>query len=226
MNPKISITGAHSVGKTTLAKAIARHTGLPLIGEMARLVSARMEVPLDKLRIDLDAADLFQDAVFKEQVASEAAHDASGFVADRCCDFLAYSAQTCRTTEKVSKSQDFIDYVTSLKEDPRRIVFFVRPHESLLKPDGFRAAADLSSQSVWQTDGQVMMLLRMHGIRYHEVSMVGMRDRVDCCLNVINLWKAAHESPLGGGDDVGPPQTVDVPRGRRRSQGSILLAAL
>ena len=56
------------------------------------------------------------------------------------------------------------------------IVFFLRPHRSLLKDDGVRAG--VSWDSVLRIDGMVKLLLEQHRIRYLPVESLSMQERV------------------------------------------------
>jgi hypothetical protein len=56
------------------------------------------------------------------------------------------------------------------------IVFFLRPHQSLLKDDGIRAG--VSWDSVLRIDGMVKLMLEQHGITYLPIESVSMQERV------------------------------------------------
>ena len=46
---RVYLVGAHSTGKTTLARWVRDNFGLPMISEVARGVLAEMELPTDRL---------------------------------------------------------------------------------------------------------------------------------------------------------------------------------
>jgi hypothetical protein len=56
------------------------------------------------------------------------------------------------------------------------IVFFLRPHQSLLKDDGVRAG--VSWDAVLRIDGMVKLMLEQHGISYLPLESVSMQERV------------------------------------------------
>src|SRR5580693_3031844 len=87
---RIYIAGAHSTGKTTLARWIARNYNLPLVTEVARAVLAELEIPLETLRVDLDRTKTFQKEVFRRQFEMER-RAGNRFVSDRTFDNLAYA---------------------------------------------------------------------------------------------------------------------------------------
>ena len=55
-------------------------------------------------------------------------------------------------------------------------MFFVRPHQSLLKEDGVRAG--VSWDSVLRIDGMVKLMLEQHRISYLPIESVSMQERV------------------------------------------------
>ena len=56
------------------------------------------------------------------------------------------------------------------------IVFFLRPHKSLLVQDGVRAGVDW--ESVVRIDGMVKLLLEMYRVQYLPVESLSMQERV------------------------------------------------
>ncbi|MEW6771820.1 MAG: ATP-binding protein [Bacillota bacterium] len=88
---RIAITGAHGTGKTTLARALSKELGLPLISEQARLVAKEMEInSCEDLLRNPELAREFQERVLEEQIRAQLAHP-QGFVSDRCTlDCIAY----------------------------------------------------------------------------------------------------------------------------------------
>ncbi|MBM4060258.1 MAG: hypothetical protein FJ265_04045 [Planctomycetes bacterium] len=91
-NPlRIYMVGAHATGKTTLARWVRDHYGVPMIAEVARGVLAEMEAQLDTLRTDIALVNRYQREVFQRQI--EAERKVQGpFVSDRAFCNLAYAA--------------------------------------------------------------------------------------------------------------------------------------
>lgn len=90
---KIAISGAHGVGKTTLAKTLAKMLDLPLLKETAREVAQEYGfVNTEQIRgADNFMKSLFQNAVFTRQARKELMYQ-YGFVGDRSViDCIAYS---------------------------------------------------------------------------------------------------------------------------------------
>ena len=169
---RIYFVGSHATGKTTLCRHVSRRFGLPMITEVARAVLAEMETGLDALRTDMDLVAEYQERVFARQVAVERQH-ADHFVSDRAFDNLAYVAEHTTNAAAMMNDQRFRDYMRWVSEG---VVFFLRPHQSLLKDDGIRAG--VSWDSVLRIDGMVKLMLEQHGISYLPIESVSMQERV------------------------------------------------
>ncbi len=169
---RIYFVGSHATGKTTLCRYVSRRYGLPMISEVARAVLAEMETDLDALRTDMDLVAEYQERVFARQVAVEQLHDGR-FVSDRAFDNLAYVAEHTTNAAAMMNDTRFHDYMKWVREG---VVFFVRPHQSLLKHDGVRAG--VSWDSVLRIDGMVKLMLEQHRISYLPLESVSMQERV------------------------------------------------
>src|SRR3954462_2262673 len=169
---RIYFVGSHATGKTTLCRYVSRRYGLPMISEVARAVLAEMETGLDALRTDMDLVAEYQERVFARQVAVEKLHDGR-FVSDRAFDNLAYVAEHTTNAAAMMNDQRFHDYMKWVSEG---IVFFLRPHQSLLRDDGVRAG--VSWDSVLRIDGMVKLMLEQHRISYLPLESVSMQERV------------------------------------------------
>ena len=169
---RIYFVGSHATGKTTLCRYVSRRYGLPMISEVARAVLAEMETDLDALRTDMDQVAEYQERVFARQVAVEKSHDGR-FVSDRAFDNLAYVAEHTTNAAAMMNDQRFRDYMDWVSDG---VVFFLRPHQSLLKGDGVRAG--VSWESVLRIDGMVKLMLEQHRIKYLPIESVSMQERV------------------------------------------------
>lgn len=171
---RIYFVGSHATGKTTLCRFVSQRYGLPMITEVARAVLAEMEASLDTLRTDMDLVSEYQQRVFERQVAIEKLHNGT-FVSDRAFDNLAYAAEHTTIVADLLGDQRFRDYMKWVSEG---VVFFVRPHASLLKEDGVRAG--VSWESVLRIDGMIKLMLEQHRIAYLPLESVSMQERVRC----------------------------------------------
>jgi nicotinamide riboside kinase len=169
---RIYFVGSHATGKTTLCRYVSRRYGVPMITEVARAVLAEMETSLDALRTDVDLVAEYQERVFHRQVAIEKLHNGR-FVSDRAFDNLAYAAEHTVVVADLMGDNRFSEYMKWVSEGT---VFFLRPHQSLLKEDGVRAG--VSWESVLRIDGMVKLLLEQHRVSYLPLESVSMQERV------------------------------------------------
>lgn len=169
---RIYFVGSHATGKTTLCRFVSQRYGLPMITEVARAVLAEMEASLDTLRTDMDLVCEYQQRVFERQMAIEKLHNGT-FVSDRAFDNLAYAAEHTTIVADILDDQRFRDYMQWVSEG---VVFFVRPHASLLKEDGVRAG--VSWESVLRIDGMIKLMLEQYRISYLPLESVSMQERV------------------------------------------------
>ena len=169
---RLYFVGSHATGKTTLCRYVSERYQLPMITEVARAVLAEQESSLDAMRTDVEMVADYQRQVFDRQVATERLHGDS-FVSDRAFDNLAYAAEHTTIVADMLGSSQFRDYMQWVSKG---VVFFLRPHPSLLKGDGVRAG--LSWESVLRIDGMVKLLLEQHRIAYLPIESVSMQERV------------------------------------------------
>jgi hypothetical protein len=189
---RIYIAGAHSTGKTTLARWIARTYKLPLVTEVARAVLAELEIPLETLRVDLDRTRTFQKEVFRRQYEMESLAG-NRFVSDRTFDNLAYA---CHHTLALSEiARDLVNYSVRLRE-PGSIVFFVRPHRDLLTEDGIRAS--VSWEEILRIDGMVKLLLELHDVDYITIDTLNMAERARTVRGVLSVMRVGAAGARGG----------------------------
>jgi predicted ATPase len=178
---RIYLVGAHATGKTTLARWIRDHYGVPMISEVARGVLAEMEARLDALRSDLDLVDRYQSEVFARQLEAEAAHEGP-FVSDRAFCNLAYAAHHARILGTIASDPRLAQYMQGVRGG---IVFFLRPHKELVVADGVRAG--LEWEEVVRIDGMVKLLLEMFSVPNIPVESLSMQERVRLVESVLNL---------------------------------------
>jgi nicotinamide riboside kinase len=169
---RIYFVGSHATGKTTLCRYVSRRYGLPMISEVARAVLAETETSLEALRTDMDLVAEYQERVFARQVAVEKQH-AGRFVSDRAFDNLAYVAEHTLNAGAMMAGDRFRDYMQWVSDG---VVFFLRPHQSLLRDDGVRAG--VSWDSVLRIDGMVKLMLEQHRVSYLPIESVSMQERV------------------------------------------------
>lgn len=169
---RVYFIGAHSTGKTTMARYVADAYGLPLLTEVARSLLAERELSMDTLRHDLKVVDSFQEGIFMRQMEVEKGKE--DFVSDRSFDNLAYAAQHSRVLHRVLETTEVHAYVERLRSDDS-LLFFVRPVQSTMRNDGVREQVEWDG--LQQIDGMVKFMLEMWGLRYFQISTGSMQER-------------------------------------------------
>lgn len=172
---RIYFVGSHATGKTTMTRWVSRRYGLPMITEVARSVLAELETNFDTLRTDMDRVGDYQRRVFERQIATERLQE-KGFVSDRAFDNLAYAAEHALCLGEIMSDTEGADVRRYMEWVSEGVVFFVRPHRSLLKEDGVRAGVDWDA--VVRIDGMVKLLLEQFRIRYMPIDTPSMQERV------------------------------------------------
>lgn len=179
---KVYFIGAHSTGKTTLARYVAERYKLPLLNEVARTVLAEKEYQIDTMRANLEIINSYQYDVFYRQIAEEEKHDS--FVSDRSFDNLAYAAQHSRVLPHLMRDEKLKHYTTMLKQKDS-LIFFVRPSKATLRNDGVRES--LNWDGIISIDAMIKFLLEMWELKYFQVSSDNMQERTQLIDSVLNL---------------------------------------
>jgi nicotinamide riboside kinase len=190
---RIYVCGAHSTGKTTLARHIASELGLPLINEVARQVMAEMELTFETLRVDLERVAMYQREVFRRQVEVEDRYP-EGFVSDRAFCNLAYAARHSTILSDVLNSDLAKRYFDHVRRDG--LVFFVRPHRECMADDGFRER--VAWDEINRIDGMLDFVFGWQRIPCIGISELNMKDRVRTAMTAVRLYqRSLHPLSLG-----------------------------
>jgi nicotinamide riboside kinase len=196
------MVGAHATGKTTLARWVRDHYGVPMIAEVARGVLAEMEARLDTLRTDIELVNRYQREVFQRQIEAERKVDGP-FVSDRAFCNLAYAAHHSTILGEVFRDRRLADYMNWVREG---LVFFLRPHRELIVADGVRAG--LEWEEVVRIDGMVKLLLEVFDVPYIPVQSLSMQERVRLVQRVLELAGLPRSAAVG----VEPSPVVAEPK--------------
>jgi nicotinamide riboside kinase len=203
MGMRIYFVGAHATGKTTMTRYVSRKFGLPMITEVARAVLAELETSLDALRTDMDLVAEYQRRVFERQVQVEKLQQ-TGFVSDRAFDNLAYAAEHTLVLADLLSGDAYKSYTEWVAQG---IVFYLRPHQELLKEDGVRAG--LTWDSVLRIDGMIKFMLEQSRIPYLPIESASMQERARAVDFV--LKRAAGLNALAPqNNDAGAPKVVTL----------------
>jgi nicotinamide riboside kinase len=196
---RIYVCGAHSTGKTTLARHISRELGLPLINEVARQVIAEFEISFETLRVDLNRAGDYQREVFRRQIEVEQRYP-EGFVSDRSFDNLAYAARHSNVIHELIDDHA-LRYFERVRES---LVFYVRPHRECMQYDGMREQVDWDE--INRIDGMLDFILSWQQIPCIGINELNMKDRVRTALSAVRLYKQAC------GQTVITPRVIPTPK--------------
>jgi nicotinamide riboside kinase len=216
---RIYFVGSHATGKTTLCRYVSRRYGMPMITEVARAVLAEMEASLETLRTDMDLVCEYQQRVFSRQVAIEKLYK-DRFVSDRAFDNVAYAAEHTTIVADLLHDERFRKYMEWVSDG---VVFFLRPHQALLKDDGVRAG--VSWESVLRIDGMIKLMLEQYRISYLPIESVSMQERVravEFVLSRSGLQANASRKQNGELDD----ELSETENGSRTRLPSDLITAL
>ncbi len=186
---RIYFVGAHSTGKTTLARWVRDRFGLPMIAEVARGVLSEMEAQLDSLRTNVELVNHYQTEVYLRQISSEMQQEGS-FVSDRAFCNLAYAAHHATILGQIARDERLKTYMQSLTGG---IVFYLRPHQELLTDDGVRAG--VSWEEVLRIDGMVKFMLEFFEVPYIPVESLSMQERTRLVDRVLELGGVERVQP-------------------------------
>lgn len=172
MGLRIYFVGAHSTGKTTLARWTAKQFDLPLVSEVVRSVLAEREIPLDRLKAQVELHGEVQQEIFDRQQQAEE-RIRTGFVSDRAIDNLVYAADGTLIAGRLFRSEAFQRYVEHVRGG---LIFFTRPDRRLVANDGVRDEA--CYESVLRIDGAVKTLLEILELPYVPITPANMQERI------------------------------------------------
>ena len=179
---KVYFVGSHSTGKTTGARYVSEKYKLPMITEVARAVLSEKELHLDSLRYDMSLVNDYQGAIFHRQIEEEQKY--TNYVSDRSFDCLAYAAQHSSILNGLLKAPQLTQYLDNLRQRDS-FIFFVRPSKATLKADGVRET--INWDGIVAIDSMVKFMLEMWGLRYFQINMDNMQERIRLIDGVLSL---------------------------------------
>jgi nicotinamide riboside kinase len=159
---RIAIAGSFSTGKTTLAEALARDLGLPLLPEVAR------EIVELGFKLDKDATPSTEALIFLKQLNNEMSEPE--FVGDRSLiDCMAYAGWVL-DNQPYQKEMALWEECERLAERRLRTNYshvFYLPIEFPIVLDGLRPDDPAFQKEI---DERIVGLLSAHGVTYQTVT--------------------------------------------------------
>jgi hypothetical protein len=146
----------------------------------------------------MDLVAEYQRRVFERQVTVEHGQG-TGFVSDRAFDNLAYAAEHTLIMGELISSEQYKSYMEWVAQG---IVFYLRPHQELLREDGVRAG--VTWDSVLRIDGMIKLMLEQSRIPYLPIESALMQERARAVDFVLKR--------LSGLQVVSPPLESSAPK--------------
>jgi nicotinamide riboside kinase len=191
----VILVGAHSVGKTTLAKYLVTKLNLVeslcLSSEIARNVIKELGVNGDQIRNNPNVCFLFQKAIIQKLHSNYLEiSNKKFFIQDRCAiDALVYAKyflgennEKCSELFDMEETKRLINYYKQ-----ESIVFLIKPNENCLKNDGVR----MMPQSIREWHEFSRMFERVMcelEIKYFLVDKLNLNERLMQVVEKINLF--------------------------------------
>jgi len=143
---KIAISGAHGVGKSTLAALLATELQLPLIEEVARTVAREMGYMSTQEIVAANVIDKerFQKTVLSCQLNTEFRYCAKGFVSDRSVIDIAAYMSWYKLPEAIGVKKNAIEYARNNYD----LIFYIPLDERPVEDDGFRLVDRKSQEQI------------------------------------------------------------------------------
>lgn len=203
---KIAITGAQGVGKTTLAKDIAKATGYEVLPEVARQMIS------EGYKMDRHVTPEIEYQMLDVQKKVEKL-GGNSWIADRCIvDILAYSMVLFKNNKRLHATIQ-----SELKKAKYNIIIYIQP-EFPIEDDGVRSTDLLFQQEIDQAVRYCLKEFRYYGVKG------GREQRVQGALEIIKTKKNQHDARIykkigrARGPVAGGSKKSINPRRRRRGR--------
>ncbi|CAG8513939.1 18119_t:CDS:1 [Dentiscutata erythropus] len=137
---KVVFVGAHSVGKTTLARFIKNKMNGILVSEIARTLIKELNLNADILRNDPDKSLEFQASIIKAQCAKEEEIEHEFAILDRSAlDALVYAQTFCgKRWNELLDMEETNKCLERYRQKNKYMIFLIEPQKECLRADGVR----------------------------------------------------------------------------------------
>ncbi|KAK3753723.1 hypothetical protein QZH41_013808 [Actinostola sp. cb2023] len=179
-NPtRIFICGAHSVGKTTLAEALAVETGFHLVSEVARTIIKEMGLKRDDYdpRSKPSQFKELQQLILASQAEIESRNDRlkRSYICDRAIDPVVYAMVYLGEKE----AKDLLQQETTKQNITRyrsSLIFVIKPYPECISHDDVRLPPNMDELNVFTSTME--NLLRELQIPYTLIDTLDLKERV------------------------------------------------
>ncbi|XP_031565696.1 uncharacterized protein LOC116300872 [Actinia tenebrosa] len=186
-NIRIFLCGAHSVGKTTLAKEIVKETNVYMMTEIARKIIRDKGMKREDFEPKSHPEKFFelQRLIIEAQAKKERENDEVGlnYVSDRGIDPVVYASLYIG-----KEAADRLLRLSETKEIIRRyqssLVFVIKPFPECIVEDGVRLRPNINEMNDFTTTME--NLLYQLSIPYTIINVLDLKERVKIVQSEIN----------------------------------------
>ncbi|CAG8536704.1 5563_t:CDS:1 [Gigaspora margarita] len=183
---KIVLVGAHSVGKTTLAKFIKSHINGILVTEIARTLIKELNLNADILRNDPDKSLEFQATIIKAQCVKEEEIEHELAILDRSAlDAIIYAQAFCKKRWKeLLDMEETNKCLERYRQKNKYLIFLIEPQKECLKADGVRMMPiDYEEWISFSTSFKNLM--NEYNIEFNTINVLDLNQRYSIVMNAL-----------------------------------------
>ncbi|KAF0411905.1 hypothetical protein F8M41_008106 [Gigaspora margarita] len=183
----IFIVGAHSVGKTTIAKIIKIHNNNAiLVDEIARTIIENFKIDVNALLEVPENYFKFETSIIKIQCAVEEQFEHKFAIFDRCIlEAIVYTKIFCKELwKKLLTMKEVIKCLERYRQHNEYIFFLIEPHKECMENDGVRKLTTDLDELV--TFSNILKnLMDEFNIKYHLITDLDINQRYSKIMNTV-----------------------------------------
>ncbi|RIB02854.1 cytochrome P450 [Gigaspora rosea] len=183
---KIVLVGAHSVGKTTLARFIKSHIDGILVTETARTLIKELNLNADILRNDPDKSLEFQAAIIKAQCVKEEEIEHEFAILDRSAlDAIIYAQAFCKKRWKeLLDMEETNKCLEHYRQKNKYLIFLIEPQKECLKADGVRMMP-IDYEDWISFSESFKNLMNEYNIEFNTINVLDLNQRYSIVMNAL-----------------------------------------